>query len=206
MSPDADISAKSRQRHPAVKVPLSFVLSGNYIEEQDSPSYLTLGERKVYRVNVLAVVVDVRDEKQFSVDDGTGKVSVRAFEALPTRVAVGDLVLLIARPRVYNGERYLVPEIAAYTTEPWMRVRKKELEALTIPEAAPISEESILQEESIETPHEKILAFIRSQDSGQGVAIETIMNETGATEDTVQLLLKEGEVFEISPGRYKVLE
>ncbi|MBS3107148.1 hypothetical protein J4419_05830 [Candidatus Woesearchaeota archaeon] len=204
MSPDADSSAGSRQRHPAVKVPLRFVLTAQVMEQPDGPSYLALGEKKVYRVNVLAVVVDAQNDRTFSVDDGTGKIGVRGFEALP-KVAVGDLVLLIARPRAYGSDRYLVPEIVAPTTETWMRVRKKELEGLALPEPAVI-EESVLKEEIIERPHEKILAFIRSQDSGAGVAVETIMNETGATEETVQLLLKEGEVFEITPGRYKVLE
>ena len=60
-----------------------------------------------------------------------------------------------------------------------------------------------LSEDSIQI---KIINFIRKNDTGSGCLIQLIENEFNGSDDILENLLKEGEVFEIKPGVLKVLE
>ena len=63
--------------------------------------------------------------------------------------------------------------------------------------------------EQLETgPYLKILNIIAMLDQGRGVDIQDIISSTKfeKTESLVQNLIEEGEVFELSPGRVKLLK
>ena len=54
-----------------------------------------------------------------------------------------------------------------------------------------------------------IVAAIRSLDIGNGVPLEGIMKLADKMKDArlrIDLMLKKGDIFEVSPGRLKVLE
>ena len=70
--------------------------------------------------------------------------------------------------------------------------------------------------ENIEDVHDKpeqnvygrIIDIIRRNDTGTGVDTSTIIAESGIShcEQILTTLLKEGEIFEVRPGRIKILE
>jgi len=151
-------------------------------------------------------------------------------------IEIGNMVLTIARVREYNGKVYLVPEIVRKLNKPeWMVLRKKELikefgqrsEVKSQVEIAPIpktiqesksqpkiEEEEIIEETIKEAPsagdRQKILDIIENQDTGDGVEIIKIVPKIKLgeqeTNSLIQELLKEGEIFEIKPGRVKLIE
>ena len=60
-------------------------------------------------------------------------------------------------------------------------------------------------EESKETSSEKIIDYIKKNDQGDGVDVSEIFKmENG--ERIINTLLEVGEVFEVKPGKIKVLE
>ena len=206
LSPEEDSSQKSNlKRHVASHTPISFILNGRFIkgEEEFASSYIELGIKKVSRVDIIAIVVSLEGSNSFVIEDGSGKISVRRFDQVDNKVTIGDIVNIIGRPREFNQERYIVPEIIKKTNETWMRVRKKELEK-DFPE---LPKENI-EEEIIEQIdfHEKIIMFIKSRDNGSGVASEELIKNIGQAEELIEGMMKEGEIFENMPGRLKVLE
>ncbi len=192
-------------------------------------SYLQHQNGQVGRVNVIGTIVQKQSGSSAVVDDGTSAVHLRAFEdnGLLQSLEVGDVVLVIGRPREYGSGRYILPEIVKKVDAGWLRVRNKEV----IPSAAASddrksSDPSIAStemrntnvdgnggaagqvEEIMEGPMEKIVAFIKTYDKGEGVDIESIIESriVENVEKHVSLLLRNGDIFEIRPGRVKVLE
>lgn len=61
--------------------------------------------------------------------------------------------------------------------------------------------------ETIELTDDKIIKFIRKKDDGQGCLIEDIIKQFGEEADnTILTLIAMGEIYEIKPGKIKVLE
>lgn len=149
-------------------------------------------------------------------------------------IKIGDAILTIARVREYNGSMYLVPEIVRKLNKPeWIQLRKLELIKLygesqkseTTPESqsdkieenvdqnrAPVIEEEVISTDEISTGAErqKILDIISELDSGDGIETIAVISKAGfgeeATNNLIQDLLKEGEIFEIKAGRLKLIE
>ena len=129
MNPNADLysdcknvkmeaETKTFFRYPAVKITLREIEESKYIEEENqNPNYLlTLSQKKIVRVNVLATMVhkELRGTAtNILIDDGTGKIMLHIFEENKTilDLEVGDTLLVIGRVRRYNQEKYLFPEI-----------------------------------------------------------------------------------------------
>jgi hypothetical protein len=154
------------------------------------------------------------------------------FEAL----GAGDIVLLIGRVREHDGQRYIVAEIAKRLgSHKWLELRRAELElgaqglkpsaaqVVTQPEVTkekkPVQE--VKKTPARETPPapkkreadlmsaaDKVLALIRKLDDGQGAPIEKVVAASGSasTDAVLRNLMAEGEIFELRPGRVKVLE
>lgn len=227
-----------RQRQTAFKVRISDLINGNYVVQDGwEPNYIISNGRKVSRANMMGVVVskqsnELGGNETLVLDDSSGRISARAFEEMHfSNVKVGDIVLLIGRPREYNGEIYIVPEIVKTVEDKrWINVRNIELGAISqnktediAIENAPLGknssenlyknyevntnlvEEQVAQEEA--SPAEKMIKFIRDLDSGDGADFgEVIKNSEGNAEKIINDLLKNGDIFELRPGRLKVLE
>ncbi|MBI4439811.1 hypothetical protein HY638_02465 [Candidatus Woesearchaeota archaeon] len=192
------------KRHVAHKVSVNQVASAKYVKEEDqwAPSYLLISNSKVSRANIMGIVVAV-EGNSIIIDDGTGRITVRNFDSsFVFGCEVGDSVAVIGRPRDFNGERYIAPEIVSKVDRKWLEVRK-----LEIPPAMEETEE-IVSEVIEDDPAAKICQLIRSLDRGDGVEVERVLSESNieSCEKIISNLLKEGELFEIKPGRVKVLE
>jgi len=246
------------ERQVAMKIWLNDLAQGTYVRvggEWDPNFIQTPDGRKFSRVNVLAVVATepAQDANyhSFIVDDGTARVSIRIFEELKTEVALGDVVRVIGRPREFNNETYIVPEIIKKVeNHKWVEHRKLELGkpvALekpvgVVPEQVnddvasgsvekPVEQvndvvpekpveptndvEKVVDPVALEKPVvgpvnnvEKVIEVISKLDSGEGADAEDVISESKIAncETIIDNLLKEGEIFEISSGKLKVLE
>jgi hypothetical protein len=92
----------------------------------------------------------------------------------------------------------------------WIEVRKMELKDMK--KIIPIAQEVVIskpfEEEILESPYQKMLNIIRNLDSGNGADYQEVIVTSGIkdSERILNTLLEEGEIFEIRPGRLKVLE
>ncbi|PIN86147.1 hypothetical protein COV19_06645 [Candidatus Woesearchaeota archaeon CG10_big_fil_rev_8_21_14_0_10_44_13] len=232
---------ETRQRQTAFKVRVSDVLNGKYVVQEGwDPNYITVNGIKVSRVNIIGVIVskqsnELNQNETLVLDDGSGRVSLRAFEATDfSKVKVGDVVLLIGRPREYAGEVYIMPEIIkAIADKRWADVRKIELELIKPAEGhdsqgtgvvkakqeelKKVDTEEVLYEESEEeetkkeqkeeTPAERVINSIKGLDNGDGADVDAVIkNSSGNAEEIINELLRRGDIFELRPGKIKVLE
>ena len=205
------------KRHTAYKIRIKDIISSPYKKEEGEwePNYLAIGDKKVSRVNLIAVVVsknEGQNQQNILVDDGSEKIMVRPFEGngLPEDIILGTIILIIGRPREFNNERYIIPElIKKINDKRWIDLRKKELTLKHDPETVENKNE-LIKDEIEANPTKKykeILDKIKELDSGHGADSEIIIEEYGTgTEDIIHNLLENGEIFEIKPGKIKILE
>lgn len=215
--------AQQIKRQVAEKLRIVDLKDGQYIKEEGlRPNYVMLKNgHKVSRVNLVGTVVSNSTDlgyRDVCIDDGSAKISIRAFEQNPAMdaLSIGDPVFIIGRPREYGREIYVLPEIIKKIVDmKWLEVRQLELAKIKIvPEStAPVD---VPVEEPKETVEEDIVEdkgvgavkeAIRSLDSGSGADYEEITKKVGPDADkTISNMLKNGDVFEVSPGKLKLLE
>ena len=216
--------AQQIKRQIAEKLWIGDLKDGQYIKEEGlRPNYILLkNNNKVSRVNLIGTVVSVNDDRGYKdvcIDDGSGKISIRAFEQNSSMddLNIGDPVFIIGRPREYGQEIYVLPEIIKKIIDTkWMQVRMLELQKLKV---VPVEEHDIAApEESIddsavseEVVEDKnyvaVKEAIKSLDSGSGADYEDIIKKTSPeAEKIIASLLKNGDAFEVSPGKLKLLE
>ena len=225
----AENDQRSFQRLPAVKVLISDLIDGKYVNEEGwTPNYiLTPKNKKVSRANVLGVIISKETLPSYEnmiIDDGSSPISVRNFENGPKfgNLKVGDVVLIIGRPRLYGAELYILPEILKKQDNlKWIEVRKAELgfdnfskKNKNHDNLAKSSKEN--EKEGAETSEkmdfmtdsEKILSVIRDLDSGEGAFFDDILKiyKKANGESIISELMRMGGIFEIKPGKIKVLE
>ncbi len=192
------------KRETAYKVRIKDILNGKYVVNEGwEPNYIEIGNKKFSRVNVLGTVVGF-EEGLIKVDDGTSEILLRSFDNNNiSPFQVGNVILIIGRPREYNENRYLMPEIIKKVDNPeWIKVRDLEIKD--------VKEEKIIEikkEEKENNLNQKIMEIIKKKDSGNGISTQDIIKITGnkETEKTINKLLEEGEIFEIKPGILKLL-
>jgi RPA family protein len=211
----------NQKRQIAHKVRIKELINGKYVKEEGwQPNYITTNDGKqISRVNLIGTVVSIPVEQDMNyqsivLDDGTGRIYARSFEQnkIFDNIQIGDVVLLIGRPREYGNEIYLLPEILKKIQDKgWIKVREIELKKKKniiqeTQKEKPIEEskEEII-EEIQESTSDKIIRIVKENDKGDGVDFEEVLKEIN-DEKSVNELLKKGELFEIRPGRLKVLE
>ncbi len=120
------------KRRVAMIVPSAFILMGEY-KKQDgwNPNYVEYNNLKIIRVNMIGVVVDKNEGMGYPyivIDDGFATIQVRNFEnwSMFGDVDVGDLVLIIGKPREFNGNKYILCEIIKkMENQKWLEYRTK---------------------------------------------------------------------------------
>ena len=220
---------EARKRQVAVITNAYEVTSATYIPQEGwEPDYvLTKRGTKIVRANIIATVIlklveETSGNAVLLIDDGSGAIKVRTFgdPASLDSYREGDLIMIIGRVRALNEERYLVPEIVKKLTNPvWYKVRQQELQRIGItpeqqqPNEQPTEEPTrdIPEQAAPETPltlSEHVYAAIREQDKGEGVDAAALISQFGThhTDTIIRRLLEEGEIFELRPGKLKVLE
>jgi len=214
-----------QKRQVAHKIRVQDILQSPYVKQEGewSPNYIEWNGNQVSRVNLIGTIVlaDTQENvtKSITVDDSTGKILVRSFdEQLNLNNAqIGDIAIIIGRVREYNNEKYIMAEIVKKIEKEWGIVRKKELSLLPAPVVIEKNKpEPIVESEQIvvnkspdkESPTEILLSLIRKQDNGEGATTEDIISQSqiNDAEKVINSLLLEGEIFEVKPGRLKVLE
>ncbi len=176
-------------RFTAVQCWIKDIMEGGFVNEEEGPSKIILGNgQKIGRVNIIGIVTNVIKDMpfRFMIDDGTGQIEVIDFEN-ERNLSVGDFVRVIAMPKEYLNNRYLILEILKMSDPAWVKLKIK-----TNIKGKDFKEE--------------ILNFIKAQDKGSGVSFEDLEMNIGDIEQTVTFLLEKGYLFEIKPGYLKVLE
>lgn len=222
---------QTNQRQTAFKIRISDLLSGKYTSPGGwEPSYINVRGVNVSRANIVGVVVakqssEMAGNESIMLDDGSGRISVRSFEQRDfSSIKVGDLVMLIGRPKEYGNEVYIVPEIIkALSDKRWVDVRKTELGILnkksdyaqtdekgTGPMENGFFEDEVKTEDiekETESPTEKILSMIKDMDKGDGADFDSVIKNSQVenAETRIKDLLKKGEIFELRPGKLKIL-
>jgi hypothetical protein len=198
-------------RQTAVPCTLAEITAGQFVQNPGlEPSGVRTNRGMISRCSILGVIID-KNQTGITLEDGTTAISVRTFDQRPILANVGDLVLVIGRPREYNGERYLALEICKRLKNPaWVQYRRKELSHSTefVVAHDEIQETPIpaIPATATKNPFEAIIDAIRSNDKGNGADIEEVIAAVPGAQQFVRTLIEEGEIFEIRPGRLKVLE
>lgn len=209
-----ELEQKSFQkRQVAYKVRISDVLKGSFVRDEFSAGYIKLEKNHVSRVNIIATVVYKLADVGYSnvvIDDGTGRIQLRSFDNISifSKIDVGDFVLLIGRVREFNNEKYIMPEIFKKLKYPeWANVRKLELDKSDYLVDETKNNEN-LAGDAIQNSDEDVYLLVKKLDNGSGVSIEDIIKNSNNSnvEDIINRLLENGDIFEISPGKLKVLE
>ncbi|RLE38669.1 hypothetical protein DRJ17_03355 [Candidatus Woesearchaeota archaeon] len=212
-----------QKRLVAHKLWISDILNSRYIKQEGwQPNYIKCVDgREISRVNILGVIVDkenVNGVLQFTLDDGTGQINTRAFEA-PLKsddVDTGNIVQIIGKVRAYNENIYILPEIITKIKDKrWIELRKHEIPQpiqIQAPEKNQTkenySEEVVEDFEKEETDSEKIYKLIKELDIGDGADFQEIIDKSNLrnAEFIVKNLLATGDIFEVKPGKLKTLD
>ena len=203
-----------QRRQTAYKIRIIDILDSKYIKKEGfTPNYLQLNSKEISRINVIGVIVqksELNNYKTLTIDDGTGKISARVFggNILLDKIGIGDIVLIIGRPREFSSEKYIIIEIIKKIDPAWAKVRKLELEKTArIDNTFSNKGNSIKEGIADLNSTNKILKLVKELDKGDGVSIEDLSPKNIKDMDkTIEMLLKEGDIFEIKPGKLKVLE
>ena len=142
-------SSGIQKRNVALKISIKEIIDGLYIKDDDnSPNYINSTRGKLFRANIIGVVVSKELGLGFdtlAINDSTGTINIRSFENrdILKKINLGDVVLIIGRPREYNGEKYILPEIVKpLENNLWAILRKKELNIENIQPEIKISVET----------------------------------------------------------------
>ena len=214
--------AEQQQMQPrqiAYKVRIGDLLRGEYVEQEVwQPNFVKVGERQISRTNIIATIIDIQPGANFgsiTVDDGSGALQVRAFNedsAKLNQLNVGDVVIIIGRPRRYGSQMFISYEIVKKLDSLWLRVRQKEIgdNPITINGLSePVVNIQTVRPGNVHENKKKILELIRNMDRGNGADIDSIVTNSGLNqkdaENILEELIKAGEIYENIAGKVKLL-
>jgi len=206
------------KRETAFYITAKDIKESKYIKQEGwSPNYLDTNFGKISRLNIIGTIVS-KEPQKIVVDDSTASVEIRSFEEIKSNeeIKVGDNINVIGRPREFNDNIYILPEIVKkINSDDFIEFRKKELKLRKkIIKEESINEEFVVEkkEEKIEpdknlSDNKKIMNKIEEMDLGDGVYIEDLISNLNISECEmkIQKLLENGDVFEVKPSKIKVL-
>jgi len=202
----------NNKRKVAVKARISDLISGTYIKRPGwEPSGVLTKYGELTRINMTGLVVSVDESESllnFMLDDGSSSITARMFEKPYYVPKIGDIVRVIARVREDNNQIFIVPEIVKKIDKVWHELHKIEtnMQKKDSPKL-PIETDNGEVMDDV-GPYQKVLNALSILDKGEGVDIIDITNHLKIKdgEKIIAGLIEEGEIFEISPGRVKLLE
>ena len=210
---------KFQKRQTAYKIRANAILDSKYIKTEGfEPNYLEVDGQEISRINIIGVIVEKSSQYSqgiLAIDDGTGKISARVFEnnVSLNNLAIGDIVLIIGRPREFSSEKYILIEVIKKIAPAWAKVRKLELGNAPQDNSAQDNNNLVSNSNQVEESvvdlgtNNKIIKLIKDLDKGAGVSIEDLSSrDIGDIDKRIDALLKEGDIFEVKPGKLKVLE
>ena len=189
------------------------MLGSIFVKDDSSAGHIKMNGVDVFRVNIIATIV-YKDENgnNYSsavIDDGSGKILLRSFNGagIFSDVDVSDPVLVIGRVREFNDERYIIPEILKKLDDiNWITLRKLELAGHMKNAAA----DANIKDKGGEVAgaSEDVYLLVKKLDDGSGALIDDVLKASNNpdAEGILNKLLENGDVFEVKPGKLKVLE
>ncbi len=224
-----------QRRQPARKFWVADILNSEQVTTPEGYRNYRIRGKDTARVNIIAGVIEVYANEQKSyaaatLDDGSAQIRLKAWneDALLLKdLHVGDIVLTIGRLNAndLSNSPFIRPEIIRPLSIAWMELRRAELqkeygqpqEVKQQPqEEAAAPEETVFEERVAEekpsvplATREKIVQMIESNSSPEGVAIQSIIQNSGISESEAQAaineLLREGEAFQLKQGFLKLI-
>ncbi len=212
------------QRNTASICNIKDLVNGEFIKKEGwDPSYVLTNYGKMFRVNIIGVVVS-KNTNDCLLDDGTNKIILRSFTK-NINTEIGDLVRIVGKPRSFNNELFINCElIKKIENKKWVDFRKKELllrtkqnivekkeEYIHEKKEKVIKEEEYIQEkkevEKKLSNAEIIIKLIEQLDSTDGASMEEVISKSNVidAEKLIKNLMEEGEIFQIKPGKLKVM-
>ena len=207
-------------RQVAYKVRIGDLIRGEYVEQEGwQPNYVIVKDKQVSRVNLIASVIDVQVSVSLGtiiIDDGSGTIQVKAFNedsAKLNNIKIGDVVIVIGRPRRYSNQFFISYEIIKTIDPLWAKVRQKELGNEIIsnaPNGPSIKMETVGGVDINSNENKKfVLNLIKNADDGNGANIDDVVDKSGFgqkdAEKILEDLIKSGEIYENVAGRVKIL-
>ena len=221
------------QRQTAHQLWISTLLTGTFVKTAGEwePNYLQLEEKKISRVNLLCHVVDkfTKEDESYSfltLDDGSAKIALKTWKEevkLFSDIHVGDLILVVGKVKDFNNKIFISPEIVKKLDNPlWAKARHLFLKKEHGEPQKLIQEETTEQDKSSEetftvveekvsnepfNKRQKLLDLIEQLDTNNGAEQTLVVHQSGILKEEAQnildSLIKEGEVFEIHPGKLR---
>lgn len=199
------------KRSIARKVTILDLSDGEYVKRGGlEPNYFMTRSGPVSRVDIIAFVITNPENRTFMIDDGTGSIDLRVFDDVidVSQLSVGDMIHVIGRPRHWNGSTYIVPEIIKTINDKrWLEVWQEEISnSNTFEVKKPNHQELVLGDEL--GPYQTIISAIEQLDSGDGADFEQVvsMSKVSDAEHVLSILMEEGEIYQIRPGKLKLLD
>jgi RPA family protein len=208
--------ASEFKRQTAYKCNISTLNKGVFVKKQGwESSYLMTEYGDFSRTNIIAVIVS-KDENSVMLDDGTGQINGRLFDRIErlSDVDIGDVVLIIGRPREFNSKTYITIEIIKKISNEWINYRRKELSLIKkIREMSQMKgvekkpEAEIVESASTTGSKGNILKFIIELDKGDGASVEDVlkMSHVSNGEEILSDMMMRGEVYESRAGYVKLM-
>lgn len=179
---------------------------GSYNESAKHAHIVPLSEIGSYKgenVNVTGIIVATDNVNRIVVDDSSGQAVIRVMGADISGIEAGSPIRVIGRVTEIAGDSYISARIVKKIDAAWLEVQKTWFRQ---GEVAKKEEEAEKDEPADVSQY--IADIIRSHDKGAGVEIDFVVEKANIEkcEDIIRNLILTGEVFEISPGKVKVLE
>ncbi len=201
-------------REGAKHIIIQQIVAGKIIQEEEGLWFMLPSLEKVQRINLIATILlkeKLGNITNVKIDDGTGQIVLRFFENLSfiEALEVGNTILIIGKPRTYNQEVYLSPEIVKKVVPLWLKVRRGELREQETVTNGDIEEKKIKLPSAEESPFptQKLMQLIKELDHGEGALVEDILEQSSfpETEQLIEKLVEIGDIFQNLPGRVKLL-
>ena len=211
--------SKSFIRPYSKEITILEALNANFIQKSaEEPNAIFFQENEpIYNINIIGIVLNVEKIGTMTnllLEDGTEKIVIRFFEEkqILSSLEAGNIIKVIGKIRKYNEERYISPEIVKKMDSLWMKIRflkiklRGSLISFSSVNKSTLSEEELVEDNNL-LPSEKIFKLIKEMDKGEGVRIEELVEKSSLdkTEEILQKMIEEGDLFQNLPGKVKIL-
>jgi|SRR3989344_2174274 len=202
--------AEVMKRQTAYKIRIGDLAKGKEIFEDGRMRFVELGDRQIYRVNIIANIIErflsegERRFLSFTIDDASGQVRMRVFGDDIDRftdITQGNTVRVIGTLRNFNNETYISPEIIKIVDPRHLLVRKLELDAER--------SQKPTNKEEVKAIKDRILDIVKSAEPDGGLEADKIIMAIDSAPQLVSQeitkLLEEGTLYEPRPGKIRFL-
>src|SRR3989338_10710402 len=198
------------KRQTAYKLRIGDLSKGKSIMEEGRLRFVELGDRQVYRVNIIANIIErymSEGEKKYlslTIDDASGQVRLKIFGDDVERfkdISQGNTVRVIGIIRTYNNENYISPEIIKIVDPRHLLVRKLELDAE--------KGEKPVDKKEIVAIKDRIIEMVKGAEGDGGIEADKLIMAIDTSPQIINQgitrMLEEGVLYEPRPGKIRFL-